>query len=60
MGILLTAILNRQEDHWYDRYVPNRLRGVPDSLRHFGDSIRHIPDHLAHLPESVAKYMPSR
>jgi ElaB/YqjD/DUF883 family membrane-anchored ribosome-binding protein len=60
VGMLLTVILNQREDTWYDRYVPNRLRGFPDSLRHLGDAMRDIPDHLRHLPEAVAKYMPSR
>jgi ElaB/YqjD/DUF883 family membrane-anchored ribosome-binding protein len=59
VGMLLTVILNQREETWYDRYVPNRLRGLPNSLRHLGDSMREIPDHLRHLPEAVAKYMPS-
>jgi ElaB/YqjD/DUF883 family membrane-anchored ribosome-binding protein len=43
LGVLLTVLLTRREEEsWYDRYVPDRLR--------------HL--HMPHLPESIARHMP--
>ncbi len=45
LGVLVT-LLFRQEEPWYDRYVPDSLRNVPDRLRHL------------HIPESISRHMP--
>jgi len=43
LGVLLTVLLTRREEEsWYDRYVPDRLR--------------HL--HMPHMPESIARHMP--
>jgi len=47
VGVLLTLLLSRrEEDSWYDRYMPDSLRNIPDRLRHL------------HVPESIARHMP--
>ncbi len=51
LGVLLTVLLTRREEEsWYDRYVPDSLRNLPESVR---DRIRHM-----HVPESIARHMP--
>ena len=42
LGVLLTVLLSqREEEPWYDRYVPDRLRNL-----HLPDAIaRHMPGH---------------
>ncbi|MDB5353135.1 MAG: hypothetical protein JWN86_4382 [Planctomycetota bacterium] len=42
LGVLLTTLLmRREEESWYERYVPDRLRNIhlPESLS------RHLPGH---------------
>ena len=58
VGVLLTTLLNQRESHWYDDYVPDRMRHVPDSLRQVGNSMRDIAERLRqHVPESVARHL---
>jgi len=52
LGLVLTTLLNRPEETWADRYLPDRLRHAPDSLHHLADSLRNLPD-------AVARRMPS-
>jgi len=47
LGVLLTVMLTRREEEsWYERYVPDRLRHM------------HMPE--MHLPETIARHMPGR
>ena len=49
LGVLLAALLTREEERpWYDRYA-DRLRGLPDYAR----------DHLGHLPEYARDHLHS-
>lgn len=57
LGVLLSVLLTRREETWYERYVPDqwrdRIRDVPDYLRHSADRLRDLPD-------SVARHIPGR
>jgi ElaB/YqjD/DUF883 family membrane-anchored ribosome-binding protein len=54
LGVLLTVLLaRREEESWYEKYVPDSLRDVPDHLRHLPDRLRHM-----RVPESIARHMP--
>jgi len=47
LGVLLTVLLTRREEEsWYDRYVPDSVRNLPERFRHM------------HVPESIARHMP--
>ncbi len=55
LGVLLSVLLTRREETWYDRYVPDawrdRLRDVPDYMRSSADRLRDIPAEVArHIP----------
>ena len=44
LGVLLTVLLTRREETWYERYMPDSLRGMPDRLRHGAENLsRHMP-----------------
>lgn len=49
-GLLLVALCAREEETWYERHMPDRLRGMPDRLRAMS---RDMPSRLRHLPEHV-------
>ena len=52
-GLLLTALFAREEETWYDRYLPERLRDVPERLGSMKSHVRDLPSRLRDLPEHV-------
>jgi ElaB/YqjD/DUF883 family membrane-anchored ribosome-binding protein len=54
-GLLLTALFAREEETWYDRYVPERLRDVPERLGKLKikEHAYDLSSRLRDLPEQV-------
>jgi hypothetical protein len=75
LGLLVTLLLTREEDGWFERYAPDAIQDLPDRLRHAGQnvsdsmsgSLRHagqvisesVSGPLKHAGETVASYVPS-
>jgi len=54
LGVVLATMLNRPEETWADRYLPDSLRHAPDSFHHLADSVRNLPDAIARrLPSQL-------
>jgi ElaB/YqjD/DUF883 family membrane-anchored ribosome-binding protein len=49
-GMLLAAICTREEETWYERHMPERLRDMPDRLRAMS---RDVPSRLRNLPDQL-------
>ena len=60
LGLLVTLMLSREEEGWFDRYAPDAIQDLPDRLnqaRHrLSDS---MSGSLKHAGESLASYVPS-
>ncbi|HEX8199504.1 MAG TPA: hypothetical protein VF590_03390, partial [Isosphaeraceae bacterium] len=57
LGLLLTVLMaQREEDTWYDRYVPDRLRNLPDTLRSLQDAVSHLPEAISRrVPDALRR-----
>jgi hypothetical protein len=54
-GLLLTALFAREEETWYERHLPERLRDMPERLGSLKlrEHLRDLPSRLRDLPEGV-------
>ena len=60
LGLLVTLMLSREEEGWFDRYAPDAIQDLPDRLK----QARHrLSDSMSgsfkHAGESLASYVPS-
>jgi hypothetical protein len=54
LGLLLTTVLmEKEQETWADRYLPDSLRGLQDRA-----SLRDLQDKIAHLPDAIARRVP--
>ena len=60
LGLLVTLLLNREEESWFDRYAPDSLHDVPDRLNRAGHKLSDsMSGSFKHAGESLASYVPS-
>jgi hypothetical protein len=60
LGLLMTLLLSRDEESWFDRYAPEAIRDLPDRFGHARDRIvSSVPGSIQRAGESLASYMPS-
>jgi hypothetical protein len=59
LGLLVTLLLSRDEEGWFERYAPDAIQDLPDRLRHAKDRIvSSVPGSIQQAGESLASYMP--
>lgn len=74
LGLLVTLLLNREEESWFDRYAPDAIQDLPDRLHHVRHKLsdtmsgsleqaRHrlsdsMSGPLKHAGETLASYVP--
>ena len=60
LGLLVTLLLNREEESWFDRYAPDSVHDLPDRLKHAGHKLSDsMSGSFKHAGESLASYVPS-
>jgi hypothetical protein len=60
LGLLVTLLLSRDEERWFERYAPEAIRDLPDRLKHAKQRIASaVPSSIQHAGESLASYVPS-
>ncbi len=60
LGLLVTLLLTRQEESWFERYAPDALQDLPDRLKHARHRIASsVPSSIQQAGESLASYVPS-
>lgn len=58
-GLLVTLLIARREEGWFERYAPEALQDLPDRLRHAGHHVASaVPGTVRQAGESLASYMP--
>jgi hypothetical protein len=59
LGLLVTLLLNREEESWFERHTPDAIRDLPDRLKHAGHRLSDsMSGSLKHAGESLASYVP--
>jgi hypothetical protein len=60
LGLIVTLLLTREEEGWFERYAPDAIQDLPDRLKHATHHLASsVPGSLKHAGESLASYMPS-
>jgi hypothetical protein len=60
LGLLVTLLLSREEESWYEKYAPEALQDLPDRFhrakQHLASS---VPGSFKQAGESIASMVPS-
>jgi hypothetical protein len=60
LGLVVTMLLSREEESWFERYAPEAIQDLPDRLKHAKLRIASaVPSSLQQAGESLASYVPS-
>lgn len=60
LGLLVTLLLNREEEGWFERYAPDAIQHLPDRFKHAQHRLSEsMSGSLKHAGESLASYVPS-
>jgi hypothetical protein len=60
LGLLVTLLLNREEETWFERYAPDAIQDLPDRLRHAGHKVSDsMSGSFKHAGESLGSYVPN-
>lgn len=60
LGLLVTLMLPRRDEGWFERYAPDAMRDVPDRLEHAKHRfVSSAPGVLERARKSLASYVPS-
>jgi hypothetical protein len=60
LGLLVTLLLNREEEGWFERYAPDAIQDLPDRFKHAQHKLSEsMSGPLKHAGESLASYVPS-
>jgi hypothetical protein len=59
-GLLVTLLISRREESWFERYAPEALQDLPDRLKQARQQMAStVPSTVKHAGESLASYVPS-
>lgn len=59
LGLLVTLLLSRDEESWFERYAPEAIQGLPDRLKNARRRIASaVPSSIQHAGESLASHVP--
>jgi hypothetical protein len=60
LGLLVTLLLTREEEGWFERYAPDAFQDLPDRLKHARNRIASsVPSSVQHAGETLASYVPT-
>jgi ribosomal protein S17E len=60
LGLLVTLLLNREQESWFERYAPDALQDLPDRFQHAKHKVASaMPSSFKQVGESLASYVPS-
>jgi len=59
LGLLVTLMLSRHEETWFERYAPDAIQDLPDRLKRAGHKLGDsMSGSLRDAGESLASYVP--
>ena len=58
LGIVICTLLNKKEETWAEKYLPNSLQNVPDQYQSLVGQLKDLPKAVQkQLPKGLAKYL---
>ena len=59
LGLLVTLLLSREKETWFERYAPEAIQDLPDRLKYAKRRIASaVPSSVQQAGESLASYVP--